>query len=152
MSDDTGRPAGLHDAARLMLLHKHRTSGRVRYACFPWGVIAFEALPDGAVLREAPDWGDETPVVAVHPAALLRAAEQRLGLSDGAIAAEAEFHAWVDTPAGEVPVVLGSFTAIDPPFAEVEALGGRFIAITECRRLPSVDVSLMRRAYECVLG
>lgn len=30
---------------RLILLHKHKTSGRVRFLCLPYGVVAFKALP-----------------------------------------------------------------------------------------------------------
>ena len=35
---------------RLILLHKHKTSGRVRFLCLPYGVVAFKALPALAAL------------------------------------------------------------------------------------------------------
>lgn len=133
---------------RLILLHKQATSGRVRFLCFAAGVVAFQPLPVLAALRDE----DYSPTVQVHPTAVLREAEIHLGLPEGAIVAEAEFAAWVDTPAGDVPVLLAAFAGIDPPFAAAERSGGRFIALTEARALSEVERGLLRRAYEHVLG
>lgn len=136
------------DQPRLILLHKHKTSGRVRFLCFSAGVVAFTPLPTLSALRDE----GYSPTVQIHPTALMREAEARLGLPEGAIAPEGEFAAWVDTAQGDVPVLLGTFTAIDPPFAAAERTASRFIAITECRELSDVERQLMRRAYEHVLG
>lgn len=133
---------------RLILLHKQKTSGRVRFLCFSAGVVAFAPLPALAALRDE----DYSPTVHFHPTAIMREAEIRLGLPEGAIAPEGEFAAWVDTPAGDVPVLLGAFTDLDPPFAAAERTCSRFIAITECRQLSEVERHLLRRAYEHVLG
>lgn len=135
-------------SARLILLHKHKTSGRVRFLCFSAGVVAFRPLPGLSALRNE----DYSPTVQIHPTALMREAEIQLGLPEGAIAPEAEFAAWVDTPAGDVPILLGTFTDIDPPFAAAERTRSRFIAITESRQLTEVERQLLRRAYEHVLG
>ena len=133
---------------RLILLHKQSTSGRVRFLCLPSGVLAFHPLPPLAALHDE----DYSPAVQFHPAAVMREAEIHLGLPEGAITPEAEFHAWVDTPQGDVPVLLAAFTGIDPPFSAAERLGGRFIAMTESRALSEVERNLLRRAYEHVLG
>lgn len=133
---------------RLLLLHKQGTSGRLRYLCLPGGVALFSPLPAPAALRPE-DW---SPTLQVHPSAPLREAETRLGLAEGAIEAVPDFHCWVDTPAGDVAVLLGGFTSIDPPFAAAERLGGRFITIAEARPLSAIERDLMRRAYEHVLG
>lgn len=133
---------------RLILLHKQATSGRVRFLCLSSGVIAFKPLPVLAALRDE----DYSPTVQVHPTAIMREAEIHLGLPEGAIVPEAEFAAWVDTPEGDVPVLLAAFAGIDPPFAAAERSGGRFIALTEARALSEVERHLLRRAYEHVLG
>ena len=133
---------------RLILLHKQATSGRVRFLCLPYGVVAFEPLPSLAAMRDE----DYSPTVQIHPTAFIREAEVRLGLPEDAIQAEADFQAWVDTPAGDVPVLLGAFASVDPPFAAAERARGRFIAITESRALTDVERQLLRRAYEHVLG
>jgi hypothetical protein len=133
---------------RLILIHKQATSGRLRFLRLPAGVVCFEPLPPLSGLRDE----DYLAPVASHPAAQVRQAEERLGLPSGSIAAEAEFQAWVDTPEGDVPVLLAAFTSQDPPFKAAECLDGKFIAITEARALPLVELLLLRRAYEYVLG
>ncbi|MBS4019480.1 MAG: hypothetical protein KGZ68_14730 [Dechloromonas sp.] len=133
---------------RVLLLHKQGTSGRLRYLRLPSGVALFTPLPADAALRPE-DW---SPTVQVHPSAVLREAEVRLGLAEGAIEAVPEFQCWVDTSVGDVAVLLGAFASIDPPFAAAEQLDGRFIAIAEARSLSAIERDLMRRAYEHVLG
>ncbi len=133
---------------RLILLHKHGTSGRLRFFCLSSGVVAFQPLPALAALRDE----DYSPTLQFHPTALVRQAEIHLGLPEGRIEPVADFQAWVDTPAGDVPVLLAAFTGIDPPFAAAERSGGRFIAITESRQLSELERNLLRRAYEHVLG
>jgi hypothetical protein len=69
-----------------------------------------------------------------------------------AIAVIAEFEAALATPQGEIPVQLIQFTTQDPPFAAVEALGGKFIAITEARDVVPAELQLLRQAYEILIG
>lgn len=133
---------------RLILLHKQATSGRVRFLCLSSGVVAFAPLPALATLRDEA----HAPTLHHHPTAVVREAELQLGLPEGAIVPEADFQAWVDTPDGDVAVLLASFAGIDPPFAAAERTGSRFIAITEACGLSEVERQLLRRAYEYVLG
>ncbi len=133
---------------RLILLHKHKTSGRVRFLCFSTGIIAFGKLPALSALRDE----DYSPTVQFHPTAIIREAEIRLGLPEEAIEALADFQAWVDTPEGDMPVLLAAFADIDPPFAAAERTNSRFVALTETRQLSEVERNLLRRAYEHVLG
>lgn len=133
---------------RLILLHKQKTSGRVRFLCFSAGIIAFSPLPPLAALRDQ----DYSPKIQFHPTAVVREAEIHLGLPEGAIEPAAEFSAWVDTPEGDVPVLLAAFTTTDPPFSAAERTNSRFIAITESRQLSEIERNLLRRAYEHVLG
>lgn len=133
---------------RLILIHKQSTSGRVRFLCLSSGVVAFSPLSALSVLHDE----DYSPKIQFHPTALVREAEAQLGLPEGAIEPVADFQAWVDTPAGDVPVLLAAFVGIDPPFEAAERTGSRFIAITESRQLSEVERNLLRRAYEHVLG
>lgn len=133
---------------RLLLIHKHGTSGRVRFLCLNSGVVAFKPLPALSALRDE----DFSPTVQFHPTAVVREAEVHLGLAEGAVEPVADFQAWVDTPEGDVPVLLAAFASIDPPFEAADRLHGRFIAITESRQLGEVERNLLRRAYEHVLG
>lgn len=135
-------------APRLILLHKQATSGRVRFLCLPQGVVIPAALPEGAVLCGE----DFRPPVNPHPAAPVIQAAADLGLDADDIAPEAEFCVWVETSAGRLPVLLGLFATLDPPFAAAEAAGGKFIALTEARTCTEIEKQLLRLAYEHVLG
>jgi hypothetical protein len=134
---------------RLVMYHKQSTSARTRFLRFADGLLAFDPLPEGAVLRdEAAPQGSILP----HPAQVLKRAEEKLGLAAGSLRVEAEFHAEVDTPDGEVTVWLAEFTSMDPPFAAAEAIGARFVALLEARGLPALELQLARRAYTAILG
>lgn len=133
---------------RLILTHKQKTSGRLRFLRLPHGTLAFAPLsPLSDLIEDA-----APPQVVHHPAVFLKAAEEKLGLPAGSLAHEPEFQATVDTPGGPVAVHLAGFTTIDPPFDAAAALGGRFIAITEAAGGMPVEMDLLRRAYEVLLG
>ncbi|MGC2165194.1 MAG: hypothetical protein WA632_04185 [Gallionella sp.] len=128
---------------RLILAHKQSTSARVRFLCFAHGVVAFQPLPALSTFDEdAP-----APQVIPHPGVYLRPAELRLGLPEDSLKHEVEFVAHVQTPDTIISVNLATFKSIDPPFAAAEAVGGRFIAITEARNLSDVELNLLRHAY-----
>lgn len=133
---------------RLILAHKQKTSGRLRFLRLPHGTLAFTPLPKLSVLM------DDAPSlpVAHHPAFIIQAAEAWLKLPAGSLEHEAEFRATVDTPDGPVAVHLLNITSIDPPFAEAEVLGGRFVAITEAIGGMPAEMDLLRQAYTVILG
>ena len=133
---------------RLIILHKQSTSARVRFLTLGDSVLAFAPLPVEATLHA----DDYAPTLRPHPAAAVRTAEQRLGLAEGQLEAVADFCLWIATPDGDQPILLAACTSIDPPFAAAEAHDGKFIAITEARRLPLVEREILRRTYEHILG
>lgn len=138
----------MSEQPRLVLLHKQSPSCRLRFLCLSAGVVVFTPLPVLSALRDE----DYSPKIQIHPTAIIREAEVRLGLPEGAIDAVPEFHAWVNTPTGDVPILLGAFTGVDPPFAAADRVQGRFIAITESRSLSEIERNLLRRAYEHLIG
>ena len=134
---------------RLIFFHKQSTSGRTRFLRFSDGVCGFAPLADGSRVRES---GEPPPPVLPHPMVPLREAARRLALPEDRLQLEAEFTAWTEGPEGDVQVLLVAFGTIDPPFAQAEAVGARFIPLTEARDLPQVELDLLRLAYEHVLG
>ncbi|WP_221227808.1 hypothetical protein [Rhodocyclus tenuis] len=148
MSISAGAPA----AVRLILYHQQSSSARTRFLRLRGGLLAFDALPEGAHLLE----GGTTPVagtVRLHPAAALRSAEQRLGIADGSLRANSEFNALLQTDAGEITVLLAAFTTLDLPRLDPAIVGDvRFVALTELRDLPPLELALARLAYEAILG
>ncbi len=136
---------------RLLCFHKQGTSARTRFVRWPHGMLAFEPLPADARLldeKSAPGLAH----VRRHPADVLVDAAARLGMPADALRAETEFGAVIATPEGDVPVLLVQFTSLDPPFAEVETHGGKFIAITEARDCGALELALLRKAYEILIG
>lgn len=132
---------------RLLCFHKQGTSARTRFVRWPHGMLAFEPLPADARLLD-----EKSALVRRHPADVLVEAAARLGMPADSLRAETEFAAATATPAGEVPVFLVQFTTLDPPFADIENHGGRFIAITEARDVGSLELALLRKAYEILIG
>jgi hypothetical protein len=133
---------------RLIILHKQSTSARVRFLSIADSILAFTPLPETAALRAE----DHRSEIAFHPTAAVRSAEQRLGLKEGELEPVADFCVWVDTAEGDQAILLAACTTIDPPFEAAEAAGGKFIAMTEARRLPLIERDILRRAYEHVIG
>ena len=89
---------------------------------------------------------------ALHPAAVIHEAEQQLGLSAGELEVETEYTACVDVAGGPVNVLLARFTSIDPPFEIAEAMQATFIDLPAARDLGDVELQLLRKAYELILG
>jgi hypothetical protein len=134
-------------ALRLILAHKQNTSGRLRFLRLPHGTVAFTPLPPLSELMQ-----DTHSSVRHHPAGFLRVAEAKLGLPSGSLAHEPEFRATVAAPTGLITLHLASFTNTDPPFEQAEAIGGRFIPITEAIGGTPVELELLGQAYTVMLG
>ncbi len=133
---------------RLLIYHKQATSGRTRF--LQWGgatVCAFAAPQALSVVMESPP----EVVPLAPPDALIERAVELLRLKQGELEVEAEFREYLDTPDGAVPVLLLALTTIDPPFDKAAEVGGEFIALTEARHLPAVELELLRRAYSCIM-
>ena len=136
--------------ARLILVHKQRTSARIRFLRFADGVVAPDAFPKlSQVLGE--DEGFRDSEIVVHPAMAVNQVSVQLGLSKDDIELETDFSSFVDTPEGVSAIYLGRITTMDPPFDAAQKIGGSFIAITEGRDLPPTELELLRRAYQCVM-
>ncbi|MEW5837833.1 MAG: hypothetical protein AB1717_03255 [Pseudomonadota bacterium] len=138
---------------RLVIFHKQATSARLRFVCFRHGLFAFGATDDSELELMDED-EDAAPRSAVewHPATLQRMAEGYLGLQAGASSMEPEFHAVARTNKGFLRLRALALTAIDPPFAAIERIGGRFISITEARSMNALEREALRRVYAHVLG
>jgi hypothetical protein len=131
-----------------ILFHKQRTSARLR----------FLRLAHGGVLAPACDTTEArvvtrpAQITALHDAAVCRAWQDRLALPAAQLRVEREFRCALQTQGALLPVYLVEVTTIDPPLAAARAIGATFIELTAARGLPQVELELLRRAYELVLG
>jgi hypothetical protein len=138
--------------AHLMLYHKQSTSARTRFLRLPHGGICGPAaLPPDAALDDGVS-GAVPASLLTHPAMLLRDAESALSLPRGSLEADSGFRCRIIAAGEAADVHLAHFTSIDPPFEAAEAIGARFIDLTQARGLPATELSLLRLAYEHVLG
>ena len=134
---------------RVILYHKQATSARLRFLRFPYNsVCAFKPLPKLSMLMD-----DEAAMnVAIHPAKVMQQTEQQLGLTSDELEVDGEYQACVDVAGGPVNILLAHFTTIDPPFWLAESLHADFVDLPEARDLPQVELELLRKAYELIIG
>lgn len=135
---------------RVVLFHKQKTSAKTLFLKHADGSIcAFGAFREPAELLDEVGAPDN---VVPHPALITREVAGRLGVAADALEFEPEFQAEVSYGSRRAPVYLLRMTAEDPPRDLVGDWGARFIAITEAREQPLVELELLRRAYEAILG
>jgi hypothetical protein len=133
---------------RAILFHKQATSARLRFLQFSYGsVCALEKLSLPAQVN-AGNAGKPT----VHPAPVLRQIASGVGLAAEQLRVEPAYRIAVEVTGEHIQILLIAIDSIDPPFEQAEAIGARFIALTQARGLPRVELELLRRAYELVLG
>lgn len=133
--------------ARILIYHKQSTSARTLFLRWNNSVCLFEPLPELSQLLETEV---DSPVL-IHPAPLLAKAEQFFGMDSGDLEWDKEFHAQLDVPQGLVAVFLVRCKHMDPPRELVAAQEAKFIALTEARGLPPVELELLRRAYSVIM-
>lgn len=133
---------------RVILYHKQATSARTRFLKFAHdSVCAFEPIPMPAQLL------DEAAGKTVnHPAAILQEVEKQLDIPAGCLKAEGEYRHAIEVPGSTIQIILANITTMDPPFEQAERCNASFIDLTQARGLPSVELELLRHAYELVLG
>jgi hypothetical protein len=134
--------------ARLILYHKHPISARTHF--LQWqdeGICAFEPLPGSARLLEP----GHCPSVVIHPKPLLVQAERRMRLPRGSVVRESGFQEHVAAANAVLSVYLARFEMLEPPMSAAAGLGGRFIPLTEARRVAVAELELLRRAYQVIM-
>lgn len=139
--------------AYLILYHKQSTSARTRFLRFGNGrVCGPDALPEDAALEAEAGLDQAGAALLIHPAMMLREAEHRLCMPRGSLEFDTGFRRILSAEGAPASVYLARFTGVDPPFEAADAVGAAFIDLIQARGLPPVELSLLRLAYEHVLG
>ncbi|MDX2228772.1 MAG: hypothetical protein NW220_03995 [Leptolyngbyaceae cyanobacterium bins.349] len=142
---------------RLILYHKHASSGRTLFLRLHDTVCQFDGLSTASRVVESHVGGNQVnDNLSDSLSNLLTDAEQRLGLSSGTLTLDREFNVAIadaDTapPATPMQVFLARFTTIDPPEEQLAAQSGKFIALADARRLPPMELELLRLAYSAIM-
>ncbi len=133
---------------RLIMYHKHSTSARITFLVLNGSVCHFDGLPPSSKIVDSKISEDR---VVDYPENLIASSKKRLGLSDNILEIEKTFQVNVFCDGLTINVYLAGFTTVDPPSEQLADLGGKFISITEARRLPSVEIELLGLAYSCMM-
>jgi hypothetical protein len=135
------------------MYHKQSASARTLFLQVSYGgVCGFEPLPKLAQVMDNDDMQPGDSNVIGHPAQVIRNAEQSLGCLSGDLVADAEYYETVDVPGSRIAIYLARFTSIDPPYAMAEKAACRFALLTDLRALTPVELELLRRAYNVIMG
>ncbi len=133
---------------RLIMYHKHPSSGRTLFLRLNGTVCHFANLSPQATIA---DYQTGAEQVFEYPPTLLTDAEARLGLTSGTLVIDRELTAKVTEADRLLDIYLARFKVTDPPFEQIAALDGKFIAITEARSLPPAELELLRLAYSVIM-
>lgn len=133
---------------RLILYHKHPSSGRTQFLRLDGTICQFEGISSAS--RVADSWiGDSQMQKDVSQ--LLADAEQRLEMPNGTLEIDRDFEVSLDDSDTPVRVYLARFTTLDPPEEKLAEKAGKFIALSEARRLPPNELELLRLAYSAIM-
>lgn len=137
---------------RLVLYHKHPSSGRTLFLRLDQTVCQFEGLSAEARVVESHIGGSQVSEETVELLSdSLAKAEQRLGLASGSLTVDREFDVAVDDSNQLLQIYLARFTTTDPPIDQLAEQAGKFIALTDARRLPPTELELLRLAYTAIM-
>ncbi len=133
---------------RLILYHKHPSSGRTLFLRLHETVCQFDGLSTASRVVESHVGGNQ---VNDNLSDLLTDAEHRLGMANGTLTIDREFNAVIDDADTPIQIYLARFTTIDPPQDHLAEHAGKFIALTEARRLLPTELELLRLAYSIIM-
>lgn len=138
----------MFDHNRVILCHFDSYSAALVFARYDASILAPVALPDSAVPMGAPaDIAEQ-----YDPDMVLDELELQLGLDPEKLALDERFQAWMSTDSGPIRVHLVRFTTLDAPHQTIEPFGGVFKPISEMRKMPMIELNLMRQVFNQILG
>jgi hypothetical protein len=129
---------------RLIIYHKQSTSARILFFALDGSVCHFGGLPPESQIVES---SIEEDRIVDYPETLIAESQKQLELSDNILAIEPNFKAVAKNSDLITNVYLANFTTVDVPREQLAHLEGKFIAITEARRLPAVELELLGLVY-----
>lgn len=129
---------------RVILCHFDDYSHALLFPRWEHGMLWPHPLPEGAEPVPAPAVVPDGHAAAAAMASLVAAT----GLNPDELRAVGDFQAWYQSPGGELlRVHLLQFTTPDAPKPAIEALGARFMALSQLRGTDMKELLLLRQAF-----
>jgi hypothetical protein len=133
---------------RAILVHCDTYSAALVFARWGKTLLLPEALPEAALPVPAP-----SEVGPAHDAdGVTRMVIERYGLNPAEVARVKAFDPWMQTETGPIRIHLFRFTTFLAPAQMVGAHGGVFQPLSELRRLPKVELALVRQGFDLIMG
>ena len=138
----------IFDHNRVILCHFDSYSAALVFARYGATILAPAPLPESATPMTAPD-----KVAEQHdPDAVLNALSAQLALNPAQLDMDDVFHAWMNSDSGPIRIHLVRFSTLDAPHQSIELFGGVFKPISEMRKMPMIELNLMRQIFNQIMG
>lgn len=138
----------IFDHNRVILCHFDSYSCALVFARYGTTVLAPAPLPESAAPVSEP--ADVTE--QYDPGAVSEALAGELGLDPGKFKLDEDFFAWMTSDSGPIRIHLVRFTTLDAPHSLIEPFGGVFKPISEMRKMPMIELNLMRQIFDQIMG
>lgn len=133
---------------RVILCHFDSYSTALLFARYGTGVLAPSPLPEGAsAMSEV-----TAPGARYEPAAALNALTSQYGLDAAQLGLVDDFQEWMSSAEGPIRIHLARFTTFEAPRDAIEPHGGVFKPISEMRGTAMIELNLLRRAFNLIMG
>ena len=133
---------------RVILCHFDSYSTALLFARYGTSVLAPSPLPEGAsAMSEVTAPGEQ-----YEPAAALNALTAQYGLDAAQLSLVDGFEEWMNSAEGPIRIHLARFTTFEAPRDAIEPSGGVFKPISEMRGTAMVELNLLRRAFNLIMG
>lgn len=138
----------LLDHNRVILCHFDSYSCALVFARYGSSIFAPAPLPDSAAPMPAPDEFNEQQ----DSDAVLDAVAAQFALNPAQFNLDEGFQAWMSSDSGPIRIHLVRFTTLDAPHQSIEPFGGVFKPISEMRKMPMIELNLMRQVFNQIMG
>jgi hypothetical protein len=133
---------------RVILCHFDSYSAASVFARYGASVLAPAPLPPDANPMSAP-----SDIAAQHADnTVMDALIARYGYAAKDLTHTAAFQEWMGSATGPIRIHLLRFTTFEAPRSAIEPHGGLFKPISEMRGTPMIELNLLRRAFDLVMG
>ena len=136
------------DQNRVILCHFDSYSCALVFARYGATILAPSPLPESATPMPAPDAVDDQH----DPDAVLDAMVAQLALNPAQLDMDDVFEAWMYSDSGPIRIHLARFSTLDAPHQSIEPFDGVFKPISEMRKMPMIELNLMRQIFNQIMG
>ncbi len=138
--------ADLLERNRLIFCHFDSYSTALRFVRINDSVMLPASLPENTSMVAAPTETGDTPTDVLH------AVLEKLNINPGQIELDDGFEVWLSTDTGPIQIHLARFTTFEAPHEAIAPHDGVFKLISELRRLPMTELTLLRQVFNQIMG